>query len=137
MIDHQKAVGPDSWESRLQFLAHAGEILSEDLDHGATLRRLLRLLVPPMADWCAGFLVEGRELRALTAAHVDPDLQPLVDQMAALARWTLPLPANAQNPMLRAVHSGELQLDSEVPDRRLQAMAHDDKHYHMLRRLDP
>jgi PAS domain S-box-containing protein len=55
------------------FLADATKELARSLDWGATLRRVARLAVPVMADWCAVDVLEpDGSLSLLTVAHVDP-----------------------------------------------------------------
>ncbi|HEY0809968.1 MAG TPA: hypothetical protein VGD49_07385, partial [Longimicrobiales bacterium] len=58
---------------RQRFLAEASHLLSSTLDFTETLRRLARLAVPRVADWCAIHLVDndGR-LEVVEVAHADP-----------------------------------------------------------------
>ena len=48
-------------EETSQFLAEAGSILSESLNHQATLAKLVGLAVPLVADWCAVDMVDSGE----------------------------------------------------------------------------
>jgi signal transduction histidine kinase len=60
-------------QSRLAFLAEAGEILNSSLDYQTTLTNLARLIVPRQADWCSvDMLAEDGSLQRLAVAHIDP-----------------------------------------------------------------
>ncbi|MGZ8565919.1 MAG: SpoIIE family protein phosphatase [Actinomycetota bacterium] len=55
------------------FLADATKQLARSLDWEATIRRVARLAVPVMADWCAVDVVEpDGSLSLIAIAHVDP-----------------------------------------------------------------
>ena len=58
---------------QLAFLARASEELSGSLDVEDTLRRLARLTVPAVADWCVIHLLQDDELTCIAVEHVDPD----------------------------------------------------------------
>jgi PAS domain S-box-containing protein len=63
----------------LEFLADAGEVLSSSLDYGQTLRRVARLAVPVLADWCAVYIAGDAETEAeITSGHADPALEALL-----------------------------------------------------------
>jgi GAF domain-containing protein/anti-sigma regulatory factor (Ser/Thr protein kinase) len=53
---------------RLAFLAEASRVLSESLDGEELLRRLTRLVVPRLAEWCAVDLGEGEDARRVAVA---------------------------------------------------------------------
>jgi signal transduction histidine kinase len=58
---------------RLRFLAEASHLLGSTLDYTETLRRLTRLAVPRLADWCAIFMADDHgELQPVEVAHADP-----------------------------------------------------------------
>ncbi len=59
---------------RMTFLAEASELLASSLDYNRTLRRLARLCVPRLADWCAIDMVgPDGEIERLAVAHQDPE----------------------------------------------------------------
>jgi PAS domain S-box-containing protein len=70
---------------RSRLVADVTTGLSDTLDAEEAVARLAQLLVPDLADWCLVTLVddEGR-LRDVGRAHVDPELQPLVERYSAL-----------------------------------------------------
>ncbi len=59
--------------ARVTFLAEAGRVLGSSLDYETTLRRVARLAVPRLGDWCAiDMLDEAGQMKRLTGAHSDP-----------------------------------------------------------------
>ena len=59
---------------RMTFLAEASTLLASSLDYNRTLRRLVHLCVPRLADWCAIDMVgEDGEIERLAVAHQDPE----------------------------------------------------------------
>ncbi len=70
-------------EQALRFLAGAGVALSTSLDYDATLRRVARLAVPAIADWCVIDLVDedGSRLRRVAVWHRDPAKRELAAQL--------------------------------------------------------
>ncbi|MFF2060527.1 PP2C family protein-serine/threonine phosphatase [Streptomyces sp. NPDC058200] len=66
---------------RLTLVANASEALSSTLELDPGLRRLCRVLVPAVADWCVIDLVEDEDrgegrLRRAVVEHRDPDAVP-------------------------------------------------------------
>ncbi len=68
--------------ARLQLLARAGEILVEPVSLDEALRRVARLMVPDVADWCAVDLVEGQTIRRVATQHQDPEKVELAQRRA-------------------------------------------------------
>lgn len=72
---------------RLTLVANASEALSSTLELEPGLRRLSRVLVPTLADWCAiDLLEESGELRRVVLEHRDPDALPAGFLEAVLPR---------------------------------------------------
>jgi signal transduction histidine kinase len=70
-------------EQRAKFLAEAGAALANSLDYDETLRTIVRLAVPRVADWCALDIVGASgTLERLAAMHVDPAKIPLIQTIA-------------------------------------------------------
>jgi PAS domain S-box-containing protein len=69
----------DAIRRRLSLLEHASTVLASSLDYETTVGRMLRLLVPTMADWCTVHLAtpSGR-LRFVAGAHRDISREILV-----------------------------------------------------------
>jgi signal transduction histidine kinase len=66
---------------RAAFLAEAGALLAESLDHRATLARLVDLYTRELADWCVVYLMEDGALFRAAWAHADPEKQPLTEEL--------------------------------------------------------
>ena len=63
---------PRRRETEARFIADATDLLTESLDPDETLRRLARLTVPRLADWCAVYIRDGSGIRTVAVAHSDP-----------------------------------------------------------------
>jgi signal transduction histidine kinase len=60
-------------ERRTAFLAEATQALAGSLDFDATLRRVAKLCVPYLADWCAIDVTDGDDgFRRVALVHADP-----------------------------------------------------------------
>ena len=58
---------------RAAFLAEVGAVLAGSLDYATTLKTVVNMAVPSIADWCAvDILTDERKLERLAVAHVDP-----------------------------------------------------------------
>ena len=68
---------------RVAFLAEAGREMAASLDWETTLRTVVRIAVPRVADSCALSVVEpnGR-LRVVAVTHADPDREQLAQEIA-------------------------------------------------------
>jgi serine phosphatase RsbU (regulator of sigma subunit)/PAS domain-containing protein len=59
-------------EETQRLLAEAGRVLAGSLDYEETLRRVARLAVPDLADWCMVDLLGENGLERVAVAHADP-----------------------------------------------------------------
>ena len=67
---------------RLSLLAAVGPALSASLDYEETLRRVPRLVVPELADWCLlDIAEEDGSVHQLAAAHADPEKEDLLRRL--------------------------------------------------------
>src|SRR5205085_2591241 len=58
---------------RMKFLLQASITLSSSLDYKTTIRNVVSLVTPSIADWCAIDMLEPNgTLHRLAAAHVNP-----------------------------------------------------------------
>jgi PAS domain S-box-containing protein len=74
-----------TWETQ-RFLLEASKQLATSLEYEATLKRVARLAVPALADWCVIDIVEADgSLRRVEIAHADPerDVSPARDVAGA------------------------------------------------------
>jgi PAS domain S-box-containing protein len=117
---------------RLRFLKDATEQLSTTLDYELTLQRLVRSVVPIMADWCAVDIVtESNELRRIAVAHVDPEKLQLAQDIADLYPRT---PQNSAG-TFEMIRTGESGLVSHLTPEILRQLSVDDEYYEMIQRL--
>jgi predicted ATPase/signal transduction histidine kinase len=116
---------------RSAFLAEAGALLTESLDYEETLKRLSRLCVESLADWCVLDLVDGREIRRLAGACADPAKEPLLEMLRQRypARWDSPHPA------AQCLRTGNAILLPEITDDMHRSHADDDDHFELARAL--
>jgi PAS domain S-box-containing protein len=70
------------FEQRQQFLAEAGEKLATSFGSTETLNQVARLAVPVIADGCILESRVGNGFLAGAAAHIDPAIEELLDQIA-------------------------------------------------------
>ena len=83
---------------RLLFLAQVSTAIGSSLDADSALRRLARLVVPVLADWCAVDLFEGETSRRVTVVGRG------VERPAVGVPWVLgALPAESDASLVRAL----------------------------------
>jgi signal transduction histidine kinase/ActR/RegA family two-component response regulator len=118
-------------KSNLQFLAEAGQLLSSSLDYRSTLSRLMGLLVPRIADWCAVHL-DDHGAQEMPLAHADPTKAELLRRI--YQRY--PLPKDSPHGYPAVVRTGEPQLVRQIPPSLLEKAAQDAEHLALLRQLN-
>lgn len=69
------------FEQRQQFLAEAGERLASSFGSSETLNQVARLAVPVIAEGCILENRVGNGFLAGAAAHVDPDIEEMLDEI--------------------------------------------------------
>ncbi len=69
------------FEQRQQFLAEAGEKLAASFGSSETLNQVARLAVPAIAEGCIVESMVGNGFVAGAAAHVDPAIEEILDQL--------------------------------------------------------
>jgi PAS domain S-box-containing protein len=97
-------------EEGLRFLAEAGGVLASSLDYEETLRRVCRLAVPVMADFCVVDLLEDGVIRRVEAAHFDPAAADIVEQ----ALRHPPSLDNVAHPVPAVLGTGQTQLHNRI-----------------------
>lgn len=123
----------ESRERVARLLVDSSRILSESHDYEATVPKVVRLVVPTFADWCAVDVVEAGAIRRLATAHADPAREGLVRE---LAHYFSP-EARAVIDVPRVIETGRPELSPEIPDSRLLETARDDEYLRLLRQLRP
>lgn len=119
-------------ERAVRFMAHASELLAESLDYPTTLRSLVRLIVPALADWCVVDVVEADEqIHRVALMHADPAKEGLLRELQERYSpdWTSPQPS------VQVLRSGKPLLVSEVTDAVLQTYGRDADNARLIREL--
>jgi PAS domain S-box-containing protein len=118
-------------ESRQRFLAELGHTLAGSLDPDETLRRVARLVIPTLGDYCFVDLVQadGR-LQRVAWAHIDPAEERLFDR--TLADY-VPRQLHEAHPITRTLETGEPQFVPDVTDAWLEHIAFSPEHLEFMR----
>ncbi|HEU5184847.1 MAG TPA: ATP-binding protein [Gemmatimonadaceae bacterium] len=117
---------------RATFLAEAGRLLAESVDHTSTLVALTKLALPTLGAWCiVDVLEEGNAIHRLGIYHPDPEKQKLAHELEAtwVPQEDDPFGAPA---MLRAQRTVAVTHDIEAT---LAKAASSAKNLHILRQL--
>jgi len=119
-------------ETRTRLLAESGRILASSLDYQETLRNVVQVAVPELADWCAVDLIDSNYRREYTVvAHRDPAKQELARRL----REHEPQELDLSQALGRVLRSGVSELYPEIADEQLAQGARSDEHLRMLREL--
>ncbi len=119
-------------ELRQAFLARAGEVLASSLDYAETLRRVARLAVPAMADWCAVDIVDDRGLRHRLAVH-HQDEEKI--ELARELERRFPADPASNTGVYGVLKSGEPQVFGRITDEMIDALIADPEHRELIRAL--
>jgi PAS domain S-box-containing protein len=119
-------------EDARDFRDRAGELLASSLDYEATLKQVVQLAVPRVADWCAvDILGEDGSARLLAVGHVDP---AKVEWAYAL-REANPVERDAPTGVPNVLRTGRAEIYSEISDEMLVAAARDEEMLDLLRNI--
>ena len=100
-------------EAEQAFLAEAARLLASSLDYNETLRRVARLAVPFLADWCIVYLVgEDGGIERVALESVEPH----ADDIAATLRRDFPIAPESADGVPAVIRSGVAQLYPEAPE---------------------
>ena len=116
---------------RVAFLARASERLAGSLDVDATLRAVAELAVPTLADWCFIEVLEAGKVRPVAVAHSNPESVRLGHEI--MRRW--PIDLAAPHGTGKVLRTGEPELVAHIAPELLTAIAHDEEHLQVLRRV--
>ena len=118
-----------SARQRLAFIAEASELLASSLDYEQTLRRVARLAVPRLADWCAIDMVgPNGEIQRLAVAHEDPEK----------VKWAYELqeryPPDPGSPhgVAQVIRSGQPDFLPELPEELIEEAVGDDEEFRQI-----
>ncbi|HEX6063242.1 MAG TPA: histidine kinase dimerization/phospho-acceptor domain-containing protein, partial [Longimicrobiales bacterium] len=117
---------------RHKFLAEAGRMLASSFDAEETLRMVVHLAVPSIANWAEiRLLREDGELQRLEIAHADPE------KLLAAMQLEERFPADpATSPTYEVVRTGTPRIFREVPDALVRKTARSEEHYRLLSALE-
>ncbi len=114
------------------FMAEASRVLASSMDYAETLRRVARLAVPRLADWCGVDVVNDRgEIERVAVHHADPAKVAMAERLDRAYRRTLEEPEG----VAEVIRSGRARLYTDIQPDALAAYAHDDKHLQLLRAI--
>src|SRR6185437_2384358 len=106
-------------ETEARFIADATDLLAESLDPDESLRRLARLVVPRLADWCVVYVLDGGRLRTVAIEHTDPERVELARELER--RY----PTDLDGGVGRVITTGESQLTARITREMVEAAAPD------------
>jgi PAS domain S-box-containing protein len=115
-----------------RFLAEAGQVLSASLDWETTCQTIAHLATTGFADWCSVHAVDtAGDLRTMASAHVNPVKNELAEELHRRH------PIDARDGFVaRTLLAGEPRLVVDVDDPMRVAVARNEEHLELLRRLD-
>lgn len=117
---------------RQRFLAEASQLLGSTLDYTETLRRLARLTVPRLADWCAIYIADAKgTLQSVEVAHIDA---AKVDLAHDIRRRFPPNPADTHG-AYAVLRSGRSEVVKEITGDMLDGAGLDPEHLRLLKQL--
>ena len=128
----QARVTADVARRRLRFLADASERFAGSLDYDETLKEVVALAAPAIADW-ASYSVDAGDgtVRIVAIHHQDPDREALVSELAQRYPIRMDEPAGAAH----VLRTGETDLITDLPDSILEAVAQDAEHLRLLQAI--
>src|SRR5438067_8340098 len=118
-------------ESAHRFLAEASRQFAQSLDYEATLKRIARLAVPTIADWCVVDLIQNGALQRVSVSHADPDKEKLAYELEE----RYPQDPNAATGIPHVLRTGRPELIAEITDAEMASTATDSQHLEILRGL--
>ncbi len=111
------------------FMAEASRVLASSMDYSETLKRVVQLAVPQIADWCAiDLLGENGEIERVAVHHSDPAKLELVERLNQTYRLALDEPAGVPE----VIRSGSARIFTEITPQALAGYAKDDEHCRLL-----
>lgn len=120
---------------RLTLLAEASGLLAASLDYPTTLRQIVRLAVPRLADWCTIDMLDDGDgqIQRVAAAHRDSVKEELLYDL--VRRY--PIRLDAPRGAAIVLRTGQADVQPELTDADLRIVARDEEHLRILRDLRP
>ncbi len=120
-------------EEHLKFLSHASALFGSSLDFDTTMKNIVKLAVPTLADWAVVDLASresDQPYRRVAVVHVDPEKTELAMEL----RRKYP-PDPAKDRILRAIQTGQSELVTDVPEELLREASHNEEHFQLIKEL--
>jgi serine phosphatase RsbU (regulator of sigma subunit)/PAS domain-containing protein len=114
-------------EETQRLLAEAGRVLAGSLDYEETLRRVARLAVPDLADWCMVDVLGENGLERVAVAHADPGRA----ELAAALQGIVVDPTGTVGPA-RVARTGRSELHPTVDAEHVRNAALNPIHHRLL-----
>lgn len=130
-LERKARAAAEAAEGRSAFLAEASALLAASMDWETTLKRVSRLAVPRIADWCVVDILENGVLAPLSVSHVDQSQVELVHEI-----WRrFPRDQHAEAGPAHVARTGRSELIEQVSDELLRRVSRNEEHFEMVRRL--
>ncbi|HMI86943.1 MAG TPA: ATP-binding protein, partial [Polyangiaceae bacterium] len=119
--------------ARREYIARAGEALTTTPDYRESLRTVVQLAVPRLADWCAVDILEPDQPAPvqIAVAHVDPAKLALARELGRL----YPRDPGASTGVPNVIRTGQSELHPRIRRELLEAAAVNDEHRGLIRDL--
>jgi hypothetical protein len=114
------------------FMAEASRILASSVDYTSTLRRVARLAVPQIADWCTiDVLNDDSEIERVAVHHVNAQRLRTLEELDRLYRPRM----DEKVGIGEVLRNGQARLYGDIDDEALDGYARDREHRDLLRAL--
>ena len=118
------------FEDSQRLLSESSRLLAASFDLDSTLGMVAALVAGWFHGYCIIDLIEGGSLKRVAAAHVDPDQQPLIDEMRRYA------PADDRSsPLWKVLGSRQTEVCNNIGEESFRAGAQSDDHQALRRSL--
>jgi signal transduction histidine kinase len=126
-------VEAEAAERRARFLAEVGTALAESLDYNLTLKRLARLTVPVMADWCIVDVIEDDgNMRRVAVAYADDSHAELAEAIKSL-----PTQHNVLLGVSQVLRDQHAQLIPQLTFQHMEKLSEQPERANLIRRIAP
>jgi PAS domain S-box-containing protein len=123
--------GAERTERQARFLAEASRVLHSSLDHEQTLRTVVELAVPGLADWCVVYLLGADgAVQRIETTYPDARRRALADELRRYYAWDVRLgPANV-------MRTGRSELYPVIDDATLADTVRGERALELLRAME-
>ncbi|MBD2314319.1 response regulator [Desertifilum sp. FACHB-1129] len=120
-------------EWQLRFISETSRVLASSLDYQTTLDRIVGAIVPELADWCTLYVWEDFRTLKLMAVAGSPEIEQRVREYDRLYPCN---PQDRYHPLSRVLHSRQPEIQIQLNDRDLEAIAQSPQQLDLLRSLN-